>query len=243
MISANEPIFPEPTASLAEEKNTAESRSLRKSRAAEATTLEPPVPKASRSTRERRKKDEKPWDENLVLSPIKPTIPSVSTSTSTATETAPKPASSRKKTLMEPPPLPKPREAPAQPSPLTMDKITAKLAATEREADAARVRAKLRALKAARGANLASTSTSASASAAASTSSTKENAVEGHGEEEVAISGRRSVMVPTKTGDEPARKRDKVQRSSRTRRRSTLSPWELESLILGGVQPSPAKKD
>ncbi|CAG9950563.1 unnamed protein product [Clonostachys rosea f. rosea IK726] len=48
-------------------------------------------------------------------------------------------------------PLPRNAEAGAQQSPLTMANIAAKLAASEKEADAARVRAKLKAVRGARG--------------------------------------------------------------------------------------------
>jgi hypothetical protein len=116
--------------------------------------------------------------------------------------------------------LPRPASAMAQESPLTMASIAAKLAATEREADAARVRAKLKAAKL--------------SSAAAVTNLAPPQ----RGEAEVD---------PVKQGGEeaeaPARKRKASGRvgGRASRRRSTLSPWELESLILGGVTESPAK--
>jgi hypothetical protein len=120
--------------------------------------------------------------------------------------------------------LPRPQSAlPPQQSPLTMASIQAKLAATEREADAARVRAKLRAAKAHKSASTASKT------------------------EEVR---REPVKVPLNDGDgnvgEAPRKRERREGSgmagkSKNRRRSTLSPWELESLIMGGAG-SPRKE-
>jgi hypothetical protein len=117
--------------------------------------------------------------------------------------------------------LPRPASAMAQESPLTMASIAAKLAATEREADAARVRAKLKAAKL--------------SSATAAGTSLAPPAKRGEVEPE-----------PVKGGDvaeEAPRKRKASGRvgGRASRRRSTLSPWELESLILGGVAGSPAK--
>jgi len=110
--------------------------------------------------------------------------------------------------------LPRPRDALPQQSPLTMASIAAKLAATEREADAARVRAKIKAAKMKRG-------------------STEEG---------------KDMPPPAIVDKEPESRKRKAAASGRaqggraSRRRSTLSPWELESLILGGVGGSPAKE-
>ena len=117
--------------------------------------------------------------------------------------------------------LPKPRNyALPQQSPLTMASIAAKLAATEREADAARVRAKLKAARMKSSANVDTV---------------------------------KLMPPPTITQEEPSkderdagegadaergvrkRKAQGRQGGRANRRRSTLSPWELESLILGGV--------
>jgi hypothetical protein len=116
--------------------------------------------------------------------------------------------------------LPRPRENQfPQQSPLTMATIAAKLAATEREADAARVRAKLKAAR-----------------------------MKSAGDKEAT----RLMPPPTKKADEEdvepvkggeaeeevvsrKRKAGARQGGRASRRRSTLSPWELESLILGGV--------
>lgn len=111
--------------------------------------------------------------------------------------------------------LPRPRDALPQQSPLTMASIAAKLAATEREADAARVRAKIKAAK------------------------MKRNSSE-------AEAGKMGPP-PAKEDKEPESRKRKATASGRAqggranRRRSTLSPWELESLILGGVG-SPSKE-
>lgn len=121
--------------------------------------------------------------------------------------------------------LPRPREqALPQQSPLTMATIAAKLAATEREADAARVRAKI---KAARMKN----------SNAANVDAVKlmpPPPKQGEGLE--PSKDNREAPDP----DQGARKRKAQGRQGgrANRRRSTLSPWELESLMLGGVGES-----
>jgi hypothetical protein len=115
--------------------------------------------------------------------------------------------------------LPRPREgALPQQSPLTMASIAAKLAATEREADAARVRAKIKAAKMSR-----------SAEAMPPPPSKNEEPVKGD-TSSVEVSRKRKA---TATG--------RSQGGRASRRRSTLSPWELESLIMGGVSASPVK--
>lgn len=133
--------------------------------------------------------------------------------------------------------LPRPRENPPQQSPLTMASIAAKLAATEREADAARVRAKLKAAKM----NRSNPAVSATASDA-----TKLMPPPPRREEQELEPTKGSVAVGDAEAEDAraARKRKatgKPQGGGRaSRRRSTLSPWELESLITGGVA-SPAK--
>jgi hypothetical protein len=119
--------------------------------------------------------------------------------------------------------LPRPRDnVMPQQSPLTMATIAAKLAATEREADAARVRAKIKAAKMNR---LSSEKASLEATKLMPPPPRKEGT-----EEE-----------PIKNDEESegrARKRKaagRTQGGRASRRRSTLSPWEMESLILGGV--------
>ncbi|PKS07642.1 hypothetical protein jhhlp_006248 [Lomentospora prolificans] len=130
-----------------------------------------------------------------------------------------------------------------QQSPLTMAAIAAKLAASEREADAARVRAKLKAARMAkRKPDLAPAPADEAEmpvkTAQGSVDPVKKDPVQ-HGE------------APEKRGDEagdageseapPKRKREKRASKVASRRRSTLSPWELESLISGNVAASPAK--
>ncbi len=158
--------------------------------------------------------------------------------------------------------LPRPREQPPMQSPLTMASIAAKLAASEREADAARVRAKIKAARANRQLG------------GSAWVSGKENSKENSREKE-----ERKLMPPPPTpkrditshtgiessapkpdleaieGDEngnvnEGRSRKRKARDlgagnrgqgKASRRRSTLSPWELESLILGGAGISPGK--
>jgi hypothetical protein len=117
--------------------------------------------------------------------------------------------------------LPRPASEMAQQSPLTMASIAAKLAATEREADAARVRAKLKAAKL--------------SSATIATTTLKPPMNDGD---------HREPMKENANTASPNRKRKAIGRTQggrASRRRSTLSPWELESLILGSKAPSPAK--
>ncbi|KAI9735416.1 MAG: hypothetical protein M1818_006422 [Claussenomyces sp. TS43310] len=119
--------------------------------------------------------------------------------------------------------LPRPASSTVQQSPLTTASIAAKLAATEREADAARVRAKLRAAK---------LSSANSATTLKPPSASDEHHARERGKEE-----KEEPPRPTMT-EEPSRKRKPTSRSHGgrlSRRRSTLSPWELESLILGST--------
>ncbi|OBT86062.1 hypothetical protein VE02_05699 [Pseudogymnoascus sp. 03VT05] len=124
--------------------------------------------------------------------------------------------------------LPRPASAMAQESPLTMASIAAKLAATEREADAARVRAKLKAAK---------LSSAAAATNLAPPPPPTRRGGEEEGREPVKGGGEveEEVEVPRK------RKAGSRMGGRASRRRSTLSPWELESLILGGVGEGAAK--
>lgn len=170
---------------------------------------------------------------------------------------------------------------PPQQSPLTMATIQAKLAASERDADAARVRAKLRAARQAKGISLpppppsttkrtVSVETSKSAGAVMSggvgagimspTESSFGEQVyqvmdldgeqdyedgeygvaggggDGYGaEDELGMSAYR----PQDMQHEKVRKREKrksggISGKVSSRRRSTLSPWELEQLMKGG---------
>lgn len=120
-------------------------------------------------------------------------------------------------------------------SPLTMSNIAAKLAASEKEADAARVRAKL---KAARG-----SSRGVSRPPMAPTAGNPESAAaaaEVSHEHEFPNAHELIPKPPTQTEDPPAqpekRKRDRKASKAASRRRSTLSPWELQTLISGEAQ-------
>lgn len=149
--------------------------------------------------------------------------------------------------------LPRPAHQPSMQSPLTMASIAAKLAATEREADAARVRAKLKAARAA--------TKNVRLSPPRNTTGVSEEPMKVHEPTNGngAASGPESRSahegVKVKLNDANDEAGDKVQSGRKrkatgrvqgraSRRRSTLSPWELESLILGGMSPSksPAKK-
>jgi hypothetical protein len=97
-----------------------------------------------------------------------------------------------------------------------MATIAAKLAATEREADAARVRAKLKAAR---------------MKSAGDTKLMPPPAKEGDDVEPVKSD---RDWVELELGSKK-RKAGARQGGRASRRRSTLNPWELESLILGGV--------
>lgn len=135
--------------------------------------------------------------------------------------------------------LPRPREQAPMQSPLTMASIAAKLAASEREADAARVRAKIKAARANRGVKsgedkkLMPPPERPARKEAAEEMEVDELAGEGKVLGEVEGEGR------TESRKRKAPARD-LGRQKASRRRSTLSPWELESLILG-TAASPVK--
>lgn len=131
--------------------------------------------------------------------------------------------------------------ASSQRSPSAKERIAAKLAASERDAEAARVRAKMEAVRGSRGVKRPIIDGKRSRP-----NEGKENAPGGidndyeshHGQDKgVDALKPNSVML----GDEQEvnvekRKRDKRQIKGSSRRRSTLSPWELESLITGNVE-------
>ncbi|KAL5321418.1 hypothetical protein ACEPPN_009376 [Leptodophora sp. 'Broadleaf-Isolate-01'] len=184
--------------------------------------------------------------------------------------------------------LPRPREQPPMQSPLTMASIAAKLAASEREADAARVRAKIKAARGKGGVTTATTMsrpvveknkirdtkrgdderrereerklmpppptpkrahTSNSNSHEADTSiySTDKatepvRVAEQSQSTDLEQLDNANVNVNVNVGTSDARSRKRKARDlggngqgRASRRRSTLSPWELESLILGGA--------
>ncbi|KAK4179346.1 Afadin and alpha-actinin-binding-domain-containing protein [Triangularia setosa] len=164
--------------------------------------------------------------------------------TATATNSAP---------VLQPPQSP----TQAQQSPLSMATIQAKLAASERDADAARVRAKLKAAR--KGINLPApgsglgTAENSMPNTPTETMSTKSMRSEhsdyiqyqpeqyDDGEDELGMS---AVQPHQIIHPEKPRKRErnlgdvvttrKTSGRVASRRRSTLNPWELETLIKGG---------
>ncbi|RDL38924.1 uncharacterized protein BP5553_03264 [Venustampulla echinocandica] len=120
--------------------------------------------------------------------------------------------------------LPRPRDNPLpQQSPLTMASIAAKLAATAREADAARVRAKIKAAKLNR-----VTPPSLEATKLMPSSSKPQT------NDEDFEPGQKDTHTATVEGTKKRKANGRSQGGRACRRRSTLSPWELESLMLGG---------
>ncbi|KUJ17926.1 uncharacterized protein LY89DRAFT_668137 [Mollisia scopiformis] len=135
--------------------------------------------------------------------------------------------------------LPRPREQPPMQSPLTMASIAAKLAASEREADAARVRAKIKAARANR------TKTSVDDKKLMPPPPTPQQQAREEPARDMDVDefdvGKAQITDCAGEGVSRKRKARDVGRSQKaSRRRSTLSPWELESLILGNVA-SPVK--
>ncbi|KAM0415137.1 hypothetical protein ACHAPD_006325 [Fusarium lateritium] len=131
-------------------------------------------------------------------------------------------------------PLPRNAEPAPQQSPLTMATIAAKLAASEREADAARVRAKLRAARSTRGVQKPKIGSSQpepqTADPPAKEPELKRSDVEN-------VDPVKRDPVPADDQLKPEKRRRARRTSKKTsRRRSTLSPWELESLMNGNVQ-------
>ncbi len=153
--------------------------------------------------------------------------------------------------------LPLPRNAnplpPPQQSPLTMASIAAKLAASEREADAARVRAKLKAARLGKRVSLAPPATNTDTTAAAdATRSTRSEGAEGSavdpvkkelsasrsGENNGELSANEDVVGQLR--QQKTRKRERRTEKVASRRRSTLNPWELETLIAGTARGAAA---
>ncbi|EMR84014.1 hypothetical protein ACHAPC_006948 [Botrytis cinerea] len=153
--------------------------------------------------------------------------------------------------------LPRPPNIPPQQSPLTMASIAAKLAASEREADAARVKAKLKAAKLARNA-AATTTTSTIAPRSKSptkkrepaasklppppSSPIKEEPVKNGGSSNAATKSPGKDLSAVSSRKRKVRASRDREHGRAARRRSTLSPWELESLISGGIG-SPRKEE
>ncbi|CAK7271810.1 hypothetical protein SEPCBS57363_004813 [Sporothrix epigloea] len=179
-----------------------------------------------------------------VKEPAAPATATASDATSTATATAGGVTSRL--------PLPTSSNLPPPPSPaLNMATIAAKLAASEREADAARVRAKL---KAARNgmpgvtkAKVTPDETSAHADtvngikveAEANPDLVKEALSDNHGVDAFARTVTSASGEPQE--QQPLRKKRDTKDQRRvskaaSRRRSTLNPWELKSLMSGNVE-------
>ncbi|KAK1836310.1 Afadin and alpha-actinin-binding-domain-containing protein [Podospora conica] len=115
---------------------------------------------------------------------------------------------------------------PPQQSPLSMATITAKLVASERDADAARVRAKLKAARAGvrqKRISLAPLPVAAEVEADAARSTRSEGATVDADADELAPVEEKPVV----------KKRERRTSRVASRRRSTLNPWELETLIKG----------
>ncbi|KAK0614238.1 Afadin and alpha-actinin-binding-domain-containing protein [Immersiella caudata] len=167
--------------------------------------------------------------------------------------------------IMPPPPLPNPEATPSrdrsprrggnsrlplprtgvnilpppQQSPLSMTTIAAKLAASEREADAARVRAKLKAARmgSKKRVSLASPTagTDTSAAADASRSTRSDEGAQGEREGSQIVDGDEDELAPKPEERPLPRKRERRTSRVASRRRSTLNPWELGALIQGNV--------
>lgn len=107
-----------------------------------------------------------------------------------------------------------------------MTNIAAKLAASEREADAARVRAKLKAARLRK----------SSAPAAVAQEAHPEPEEQDRRVSNIENMDPVREEVPTMEESQPKpgkRKREQKQSMRASRRRSTLSPWELETLMAG----------
>ena len=140
--------------------------------------------------------------------------------------------------------LPRPGDALPPKSPLAMSNIAAKLAASEKEADAARVRAKLRA---ARGSTRGVSRPVASSLTADNATASDTNGIVAPAQpqsQRTRPDEKPDVNTVKRTVDQDAsekevkpekRKRDPKLSKTASRRRSTLSPWELETLMTGNA--------
>lgn len=151
------------------------------------------------------------------------------------------------------------RNGPPPPSPLTMASIAVKLAASEREADAARVRAKLKAARMGRGGQNPAQATDVPSQEANSEDPDVSlgdpvkkdlpiieiDACKANASHDAGADSDAEEPPPTpKELDIGKRTKRMTRRTSKTvsRRRSTLNPWELESLIQGNLDAeSPAR--
>ena len=144
--------------------------------------------------------------------------------------------------------LPLPANAPVQPSPqLTMASIAAKLAASERDADAARVRAKLKAVRGGNRAVARGVKVIESGGGSPSGERDKHSVGRVSSDEEAASAGEAGLGGVEEAEQvmkvEKVRKRGVRANKVANRRRSTLTPLEMRSLITGtlAVPASPSK--
>ncbi|KAK1749944.1 Afadin and alpha-actinin-binding-domain-containing protein [Echria macrotheca] len=184
---------------------------------------------------------------------VMPPPPLPSANATPARDRSPKRANSR---------LPLPRTGanilpPPQQSPLSMATIAAKLAASERDADAARVRAKLKAARMGvkKRVSLApeATETDAGVAADASRSTRSDDGATGADAAQEAGAGAGKSKDKDEDEDELApraeefenkpRKRERRTSKVASRRRSTLNPWELGALIQGNVGVTAAAEE
>jgi hypothetical protein len=122
-----------------------------------------------------------------------------------------------------------------------MATIAAKLVASERDADAARVRAKLKAARLGKKrVSLAPTASETDSSAVADASrSTRSDGGVAEGEREgsrtVSVDDEEDELAPKVEEKPVVRKRERRTSRVASRRRSTLNPWELKAVIQGAV--------
>ncbi|KAG5918918.1 hypothetical protein E4U61_001362 [Claviceps capensis] len=172
------------------------------------------------------------------------------TSSSSSSPTTPRASNSRRTRR-----TPRGVEATVAQSPPAMSTIAAKLAASEREADAARVRAKLKAARTStRGVSRPTITAAASAASAAATVTEEKQSSRDVGKAVMEARARqmelqqhehkeeeereiKTVQVEDAPVPQPEkRKRDRKATAVSSRRRSTLTPWELRTLMEGEVQ-------
>lgn len=125
--------------------------------------------------------------------------------------------------------LARPEEPAPQQSPLTMSNIAAKLAATEREADAARVRAKLKAARLRKSSQTVPAAAQEEERIKQDDEDRRDSNIENVDPVKQYAPAEGSELKRTK------RKREQKQSMRASRRRSTLSPWELETLMAGNA--------
>lgn len=164
--------------SAATRQETTKTRAPREPASSRAEMPPPPRPSKSTPSNEKSLRPQPPQNDEKKPSPREKQQPPSIITTSAPNE--PEPSSSAKRPALESPtrspgkagsrlPLPRNIAPPPQQSPLTMARIAAKLAASEREADAARVRAKLRAARLNKGSSSSAASTLAPAGSSTST--------------------------------------------------------------------------